>query len=232
MATKPWLKTKQTEYDFEREVSVARLSERHGQPQQAKTIYRAIIKKNPKNLISHHRLGVIAARTGDYKQAHFHFKNAMELATPSAQLLNDIGYAFYLQERLEEAEPILREALQVDSGNKQARNNLALVLGEQGRFKASLAEFKKVVSEPEAYANLAYVQSQSGDIETAKANYNSALTLDSTLRPAAEALMQLASKQPKVQAVILASATEEIVKLPATNEPHLLSDKQAPTFRR
>ena len=58
----------------------------------------------------------------------------------------------------------LRAAVQTDSRYKNARNNLGLVLAEQGRFDEALVEFKQVGSEAEAYSNLAFVQTKLGRV--------------------------------------------------------------------
>jgi hypothetical protein len=142
--------------------------------------------------VAHHRLAVIDSRQGRLDQADKHFKAAMKSGRPSVELLSDYGYALYLKEDLEEAERVLREVVQREPRHTAARNNLALVLGEQGRFNESFQEFRMAVDEPEALANLAYVKTQMGEFEDAQKAYHRALALKGDMRPAAEALIQLA----------------------------------------
>lgn len=190
--------SKESSPSFTKELSLARLQERHGKSDRSKEIYRAVLKKDPQNQTAQHRLGVIAAKQSDFETAHQHFQAAAKSAPPTAELLNDIGYTFYLQDRLEEAEGSLRQALALDSQHQGARNNLGLVLGEKGQSTESLAEFRKVVTEAEALANLAYVNVQKGDVSTAKTLYNRSLDLDGDLRPAAEALVQLSQHETRL----------------------------------
>ena len=75
-----------------------------------------------------------------------------------------------------------------------------MTLGEQERFDEALAEFRQSVGEAEALANLGYMQSQLGYYDEAQANLDRALTLNPDLRPAAEALVQLAQAQRKIPA--------------------------------
>ena len=97
---------------------------------------------------------------------------------------------------MQEAEAVFRQAIAADPQNRSARNNLGLVLGETRRYDESLAEFRRGgKGEAEAQANLAYAQTQAGDVAGAKSSYHRALTLDNELKPAAEALVQLA-RQP------------------------------------
>ena len=63
---------------------------------------------------------------------------------------------------------------------------------------ADLTEFRNAVGEAEALANLGYIQSQLGYYDMAQATLDRALTLNPELKPAAEALVQLAQAQRKL----------------------------------
>lgn len=180
------------------QVSMARLSERHGQPEFAERIYQQVLVRHPDNLQAVHRLAVVAAKRGHYGESQRLFERALKLGPPSAELLSDYGYCLYLQDDLSQAERVLRDALGRDPQYTAARNNLALTLGEQERFEESLAEFRKAVGEAEAHANLGFVQSQLGYYEQAEASLHRALNLNPDLKPAAEALIQLAQAQGKM----------------------------------
>ena len=52
---------------------LARLSERHGKPDDASRLYRYILNKEPNHQTAHHRLGVIAAKEANFEQAESHF---------------------------------------------------------------------------------------------------------------------------------------------------------------
>ena len=180
------------EKSLEAQLSLARLSERHGQLDFAKRVYESAIERDPKNRIAHHRLAVIAARKARFQDAQTHFTAALQLGQPNAELLNDYGYCLYLQDDLAAAERLFREAVKIEPTYKAAHNNLALALGEQGRFDESHEEFRKAVNDAEAIANLAYVKTQMGLLDEAQLAYHQALNLDGEIRPAAEALIQLA----------------------------------------
>jgi Tfp pilus assembly protein PilF len=179
---------------FDAQLSLARLGERHGDIEQAKNIYEAILAKDFKNSLAHQRLGVIAASNRQMKLANYHFHEALACGAPSPDLLSDYGYLLYLQQRSGEAEEKLREAIAQDPINKAARNNLGLVLGEQGRFQESFAQFQMAGDIASAHANLAYVYSLEGKLDLAEQEYHRALAINGDLRHAAEALLQLASR--------------------------------------
>lgn len=182
---------KKKDDNLESQLSLARLSERHGQDGYAAQVYEAILRKNPRTVEAHHRLAVIASQKQDFETAERHFQQALEYGPRDPELLADIGYYFYLREQLDDAEKTLRESLAGNPQNKAARNNLALVLGEQGRVVEAMEEFQKVVSEAEAHANMGYILVMLGDIPQAQVEFNTALSMDHTLRSAAEALIQL-----------------------------------------
>ncbi len=180
------------------QVSLARLSERQGDARTAEQIYQVVLTKDPQNQLALHRLGVLAAKSGDPEKAAEYFNAAAQVGPPSPELLNDIGFNLLGMGRLQEAEALFRQAIAADPQNQSARNNLGLVLGETRRYDESLAEFRRGgKGEAEAQANFAYAQTQAGDLAGAKSSYHRALTLNNELKPAAEALMQLA-RHPSV----------------------------------
>lgn len=178
--------------DTERTLALARLSERKGNLPTAEKIYRNMQEKNEADPALSHRLGVVAARQGRLEEARVHFATSLEAGGESAELLADMGYCCYLLDDLPAAEESLRAALELDPHDVRARNNLGLVIGEQGRFDESFAQFKLAGEESKAHANLAYVYSQVGQLQLATEEYNLALSLDQTLRPAANAMVELA----------------------------------------
>ena len=188
-----------------RQLALARLSERHGQMDQASKIYHKVLTQNPKHLVAHHRLGVVETRQGQLESALQHFTVAAQMQPPSSELLSDMGYAHYLANNLSEAEPLLRRAVQLDAGNKAACNNLGLVLGEQGHLDQSLALFRQAGDEASAYANLGYLQSQMGMLDEAEASFHKALDRDPDLKAAAEALLQVAAHRKAIQAHVARS---------------------------
>ena len=181
----------------EGQLSFARLSERRGQPEQAKTIYLAFIEQHPNSPLPLHRLGVMAATEGDYKACDKYLSRAHQLDKRNPDLLADIGYSMYLRGRTEDAETFYRRALEVKRDHEAAANNLAMLLAETGRTTESLSLFKRVNDEAEAYANQGYILAQTGDLEQSQKYFNHALTLDATLTTAAQGLLQVAEFQQK-----------------------------------
>jgi Flp pilus assembly protein TadD len=194
-------------------MAMARLSERRGQPEQAEQLYRVVVQREPNNPAPHHRLGVICAKRGDFTKSESHFRKACELQPTNPELINDIGYSYYLQNRLEQAEKILRRARELAPDDPAICNNLGIVLGEQGRYEESVSLFLRAGDEAQALANLAFMYAQHGELHKAQTCYSRALSLDGDLRPAAEAMVQLARYTPSHE-----STPQETAPAP-TQEP-------------
>jgi tetratricopeptide (TPR) repeat protein len=197
------------------DLAAARLLEHRGQDPQAEKIYRDLQSKNPRDPQPYHRLGVIAVRKNEFAQAEKLLHMAASLAPPTADLLSDLGYCYYLEQRLPEAEETLNEALKIESNHAAAINNLALCVGAQGRFDEAMRLFQRVNKEGQAYANLAYVLAQHGDLAASQRLYERALTLDSSLREAAKAAVQVAKR--KQMADRLAAQQQSDLQTPPAN---------------
>jgi Tfp pilus assembly protein PilF len=200
-------------------VSLARLQERQGDTVAARQVYERVLESQPDQPLAHHRLGVLDAKKGDYAAAIAHLEIARTAGEPSAELLNDLGYACYLQGDLEQAEHWLRQASTLDSRNLSVHNNLGLVLGAAGRDKEALSEFRLAGSMADAYNNIAWVHSQRGDLTNARKNYLKALDTDSSLKPAAEALVALGNHEQAMNRIARRDRSE----------PGLIDPKQNPT---
>lgn len=193
----------------ESQLAMARLQERRGQTREAEAVYRAMISKFPDHPLAWHRLGVMSAKAGKYAEAEEYLQRSRQAAPANAALLSDLGYLYCLQHRLNDAERVLREAIAIEPHHVAANNNLGLVLGEMGRFEESMTAFKRVGTESQALANLAYVHSQLGNLAEAQSLYSRALSIDDTLRPAAEAMIQIAQRQQMIRAQMAAHAARQ-----------------------
>lgn len=181
--------------EFDRDLSIARLSERHDEVPKAKKIYLAILKRDPQNQEALHRMGVIAAQEGRTSEALNYIESALAQGNASAELLGDLGYIQFKQGRLGAAEDTLNRSLDRDPRNKRSINNLGLCLVAQKKYDRALSLFRQIGSAAEAYSNLAYAQSQQGDIAGAEHNYHLALEADPDTKVAAEALLELGKHQ-------------------------------------
>jgi Tfp pilus assembly protein PilF len=208
---------------LENEIAMARLCERRGENDEAERMYRVLLKRAPQDPRPHHRLGVLAVQKGRYAEAEEEFCTAKCCAPASAELLSDMGYCCYLQARFKPAEDLFRQALQAQPSDSatisRATNNLALVVGVQGRLDEALNLFKRVNNEAEAFANLAYVLAQSGQGARAEQMYLHALSLDNTMRAAAQAMLQVAERGQAWAQTVAANGQPPVDTPPASALP-------------
>ena len=193
-------------YDF------AQLQERNGDLHKAEKAYRELADAKPKEAKFHHRLGIVLVRQGKLEDGVTELTKASELDQENALILNDLGYAQMLRGEYAAAETAIRKSLELDAKDTRARNNLALVLGYEGKMRESYEQFRLNNSEAEARANLAYVHTQRGELIAASKEYDQSLSKNPENKAAAEALVQLNSLQREMNADAAARGSEGLTQ--------------------
>ena len=84
-------------------------------------------------------LGLAFDRLENHSQAQEAYELALERDPNRVSTLSNYGLSLALTGRLEEAEAALRRAVEIPGADVRVRQNLALVLGLQGRFEDMLA---------------------------------------------------------------------------------------------
>jgi Flp pilus assembly protein TadD len=173
-------------------LSAARIREHQGRLREARELYEKLELEDSENATIHHRLGVISSIEADYDQADQQFAQALQMAPHDPEIMIDYGYSLFLQNDLDAAEQMLRAALEESPTNERAINNLAIVQGHAGKTGECLALFRQTVGQAEANANLGFIHAQCGEGQKAAERFSRALTLDSNLKHAAYALVEIA----------------------------------------
>ncbi|MEQ1768426.1 MAG: tetratricopeptide repeat protein [Devosia sp.] len=102
--------------------------------------------------------GAILDQQGNNKDARSLYKQALLIAPGEASLEANIGLSFAMTNDLAEAEAHLRKAVQMRGATSQIRQNLALVLGLQGRFDECRAMFAAELPPDQVESNMSYVR--------------------------------------------------------------------------
>ena len=102
-------------------------------------------------------LGRIHLHRNDLVAAVDSFRKAAELNPLNASVLANIGYAYLRLNNWERARAYLLQALDLDDGLVEARNNLGIVLAYLGESELALREFSKVNRPAAAFNNLGIV---------------------------------------------------------------------------
>lgn len=119
---------------------------------------------NPRDAQALSALGATLDQQTKHVEAREKYKAAMAIAPNDMGIVNNMAMSFALQGKLTDAENLLRKAMSHPNAKSmpRVRQNLALVVGLQGRFD----EAKKIASEDlppdQVQANMAYLQQMLG----------------------------------------------------------------------
>lgn len=108
----------------------------------------------------HSALGSAYDQQGEYEQARGEYQKALALSPNELSVQNNLGMSYALQGKLPEAEKILRAAAGGNNAEKlpRIRQNLALVVGLQGRFDEARNIASQDLPPDQVEANLNYLQ--------------------------------------------------------------------------
>jgi Flp pilus assembly protein TadD len=105
-------------------------------------------------------LGSAYDQQGQYSTARETYQKALALQPNQITVLNNIGMSYALEGNLKQAEVTLQSAMALPDGKTlpRLRQNLALVVGLQGRFEESRQIASADLPPEEVEANMAYLQ--------------------------------------------------------------------------
>lgn len=102
--------------------------------------------------------GTVMAKQGKYSDAVPFYERALTLSPNNPTVMNNLAMAYAMTGDAKKAEQILRQALSAPGAAPKVRENLALVLGLQGRYDESKAVAAGVLNSDTASANAAYLK--------------------------------------------------------------------------
>jgi Flp pilus assembly protein TadD len=110
--------------------------------------------------------GAVLDQMGRHVEAQQHYASALRLMPDEPSVLSNLGLSYALSKNLPKAEATLRQAAARPGVDSKVRQNLALVVGLQGRFQEAEQIARGDLSPSEAAANVAYLRqmlSQQGE---------------------------------------------------------------------
>lgn len=102
--------------------------------------------------------GAIQDQMGNPQEARRLYELALKLVPDEPTVLNNYGLSFTLTNELPQAERLLRRAAQSPRADGRIRQNLALVVGLQGRFEEARQIATQALPKEQAEANVAYLK--------------------------------------------------------------------------
>ncbi|UCI07493.1 tetratricopeptide repeat protein [Mesorhizobium sp. B1-1-8] len=100
----------------------------------------------------------ILDQMGQKDEARQDYRKALELKPNEPSVLSNLGMSYVLEGDLRTAETYMRSAAQQPSADSRVRQNLALVVGLQGRFDEAEKIASQELSPEQAQANVAYLR--------------------------------------------------------------------------
>ncbi|MCK7614059.1 tetratricopeptide repeat protein [Roseibium sediminicola] len=97
-------------------------------------------------------------QTGNHTKARSLYKQALLMAPDDPSLLNNLGLSYLLSNDLPNAEYTLRKAASLPGADSRVRQNLALVLGIQGKYDEAIQVAQAELDPQQAKANIDYLR--------------------------------------------------------------------------
>ena len=102
--------------------------------------------------------GAVLDQMGRHAEAQRYYASALRLMPDEPSVLSNLGLSYALSKDLPQAEATLRRAAEQRGAEPKVRQNLALVVGLQGRFQEAETIARGDLSPAEAQANVAYLR--------------------------------------------------------------------------
>jgi Flp pilus assembly protein TadD len=102
--------------------------------------------------------GAVLDQMGRHDEAQRYYASALRLVPDEPAVLSNLGLSYALQHDLKRAESTLRQAAATTRASSKVRQNLALIVGLQGRFEEAETIAKADLPSDEAAANVAYLR--------------------------------------------------------------------------
>ncbi len=113
--------------------------------------------------------GAVLDQMGRHDEARRYYATALKSAPNNPSLLSNLGLSYALSRDLKQAEEILRQADARGSSERRVRQNLALVVGLQGRFEEAEKIARADLPANEAAENITYLRQMLQQHRTAPA---------------------------------------------------------------
>lgn len=131
-----------------------------GKAADAAALLQRAAKTNSADWRTYSALGSACDQLGRHEEARRNYAQALVLSPGEVTVLNNLGMSYALQSDLPKAEETLREASKSEKGRQdpRLRQNLALVVGLQGRFEEARTIASADLPPEQVDANMAYLQ--------------------------------------------------------------------------
>jgi tetratricopeptide (TPR) repeat protein len=142
------------------------------------TYYRETLRRQADHSSARRNLAVALRQTGDLSRA----AAVLEPTSSDAEALATLGEIYNSLGKMDDAERVLRRALELDADNPEAQNNLGRTLARRGDRAGAIAAFSRALLIRPNYAaahnNLANQAEADGDFQLARRHFERAIRHD------------------------------------------------------
>jgi len=145
--------------------------------------YDQVLREYPDHLNALFNKGAAAERSGKHEEAAESFEKFLELEPGNAMALNYLGYMYAdLGIKLDRAEKMIEQALEMSPDNSAYLDSFAWVLYKKGRFEAALEYQKKALKfdseDPLMLEHMGDIYKSLEELQQARYHWSKALELD------------------------------------------------------
>lgn len=144
--------------DPDLQVAYAKALVANGRFQQALNVIDESIRPDRPNWNALSVKGAILDQLGQNEAARRVYIQALTIAPNQASLKANLGLSYAMTNELNQAEGHLRQAVRMPGATSQIRQNLALILGLQGRFDEARAIYQAELPTDQVESNMAYIR--------------------------------------------------------------------------
>ena len=102
--------------------------------------------------------GTLRAKQGRHAEAQQYYLAALEVQPDAVSVINNLALSYALDGKPNKSEELLRKAVASGTDDKRVRQNLALVLGLQGKFDEARKVASLDMSDQDAKSNMTYLR--------------------------------------------------------------------------
>lgn len=128
-----------------KKLALAAEHQKEGRHEEAATLYREVLRNNPKNVDALRMLGVLAFGEGNIDEAERLLRRAVAAAPDFVNAIIDLGLALKEQSRIEEAIECFRQATKLEPKNIKAHYQLAQILSPAALSDEAIDSYEKVL---------------------------------------------------------------------------------------
>jgi Flp pilus assembly protein TadD len=127
--------------------------------------------------------GTALDQLGRHEEARRYYASALKIMPDEPTVLSNLGLSYMLSKNLPKAEEVLRQAYTSTRADARVRQNLALVVGLQGRFAEAEQIVRADLPADEAAANAAYLRQMLNRKDVSRTDTASKMPTASLSRP-------------------------------------------------